>query len=226
LYKAFLFDFDGTFADTAPDLIASANYIYTKYKKPAISFEQGRAIASDGTRAFLNLRFDKKQNNLDIIALEFLDYYRKNLLQKTVLFDGISSLVALFIKEKIKWGVVTNKPREFTEKILSHYGLLNEINVLLCGDDGYPTKPAPDMLLKACHTLAIDPADIAYIGDAKRDIVAANSAKMISILACYGYLKKEDNIDSWGAQRIILSPNELSALILNERNKYKKVKNL
>ena len=213
LYKAFLFDFDGTFADTAPDLIASANYIYSKYNKPSISYEEGRAVASDGTRAFLNLRFDISQNSLEVITLEFLSYYRKNLLQKTILFDGINSLVNLLIKEKIKWGVVTNKPREFTEKILSYYGLLNKIDVLLCGDDGYPTKPAPDMLLKACQTLALNPADIAYIGDAKRDIIAANSAKMISILACYGYLKKEDNIDSWGAQRIIHSPNELSASI-------------
>ena len=194
LYKAFLFDFDGTFADTAPDLIASANYIYSKYNKPSISYEEGRAVASDGTRAFLNLRFDISQNSLEVITLEFLSYYRKNLLQKTILFDGINSLVNLLIKEKIKWGVVTNKPREFTEKILSHYGLLNKIDVLLCGDDGYPTKPAPDMLLKACQTLALNPADIAYIGDAKRDIIAANSAKMISVLACYGYLKKGDNI--------------------------------
>jgi phosphoglycolate phosphatase len=213
LYKAFLFDFDGTFADTAPDLIASANYIYSKYNKPSISYEEGRAVASDGTKAFLNLRFDISQNSLEVITLEFLSYYRKNLLQKTILFDGINSLVNLLIKEKIKWGVVTNKPREFTEKILSHYGLLNKIDVLLCGDDGYPTKPAPDMLLKACQTLALNPADIAYIGDAKRDIIAANSAKMISILACYGYLKKEDNIDSWVAEMIIHSPNELSASI-------------
>ena len=213
LYKAFLFDFDGTFADTAPDLIASANYIYSKYNKPSISYEEGRAVASDGTRAFLNLRFDISQNSLEVITLEFLSYYRKNLLQKTILFDGINSLVNLLIKEKIKWGVVTNKPREFTEKILSHYGLLNKIDVLLCGDDGYPTKPAPDMLLKACKTLSLDSSDIAYIGDAKRDIIAANSAKMISVLACYGYLKKGDNIESWGAQRIIHSPNELSASI-------------
>ena len=213
LYKAFLFDFDGTFADTAPDLIASANYIYAKYNKPSISYEEGRAIASDGTKAFLNLRFDISQSNLEVISLEFLDYYRKNLLQKTILFDGIYTLIDLLIKEKIKWGIATNKPREFTVKILSHYGLLNKIDILLCGDDGYPTKPAPDMLLKACQTLALDPEDIAYIGDAKRDIVAANSANMISILACYGYLKKEDNIDSWGAKRIIHSPSELFALI-------------
>ena len=64
LFKAFLFDFDGTFADTATDLIASANYIYTKYNKSSISYEQGRAIASDGTRAFLNLRFEDLERAL------------------------------------------------------------------------------------------------------------------------------------------------------------------
>ena len=213
LCKAFLFDFDGTFADTAPDLIASANYIYSKYSKPPISFEEGRSIASDGTKAFLNLRFDLSQSDLEKIAIEFLAYYRKNLLQKTVLFDGIKKIITLIVKEKLLWGVVSNKPSDFTEKILYHYGLLDMIDVLLCGDDGYPTKPSPDMLLKACGILNLDPEDIAYIGDAERDIIAANSAKMISILACYGYLKKEDNIEEWGAKRIIQTPIELSELI-------------
>mgnify|MGYP001311342848 CR=1 FL=1 len=218
LYQAYLFDFDGTFADTAPDLIASANHVYTKYNKPSISFEEGRAIASDGTRAFLNLRFNPNKNDLEAISLEFLDYYRKNLLQKTILFDGIKSLIDLIDKNKLRWGIVTNKPREFTEKILYHYKLLDRIDVLLCGDDGYPAKPEPDMLVKACRTLALDPPNIAYIGDAERDIIAANSAKMISILACYGYLKKEDNIEKWGAHKIIHSPRELSKLILYEQN--------
>ena len=45
--KLFLFDFDGTLVDSAPDLISSANYIFDVYQKKSISYEEGREIASD-----------------------------------------------------------------------------------------------------------------------------------------------------------------------------------
>ena len=56
--KAVLFDFDGTFGDTAPDLIHSANFIFNQHNKEILSFAEGRQIASDGIKAFLDKRFD------------------------------------------------------------------------------------------------------------------------------------------------------------------------
>ena len=65
MYKALLFDFDGTFADTAHDLIGSANYIFDKYNKTNISYQEGRAVASDGSQAILKLRFDPLTPTID-----------------------------------------------------------------------------------------------------------------------------------------------------------------
>lgn len=213
MYKALLFDFDGTFADTAHDLIGSANYIFDKYNKTNISYQEGRAVASDGSQAILKLRFDPLTPTIDKAVQEFLHHYQSNLLKKPLLFDGITKIIDLITKKNLKWGVVTNKPRQFTEKILSYHDLLDNIDTLICGDDGFKTKPAPDMLLEASLSMKIDPSNIAYIGDAHRDIVAANSANMMSILACYGYLKTTDKISSWGAKQIIQSPMELSEII-------------
>jgi phosphoglycolate phosphatase len=48
-----------------------------------------------------------------------------------------------------------------------------------------------------------------YIGDAKRDIEAANAAKMFSVVAEYGYIKDMRDIQHWQADLNIACPTKL-----------------
>jgi len=212
--KLFLFDFDGTLVDSAPDLILSANYLFDKYEKKPISYERGREIASDGVNAYLRMRFDNNYN-FDKLTEEFLTHYSSNILSNTVFFEGIPEAIEVIKKKKLYWGIVTNKSRALTEKILKFHGLINHTDILICGDDGLTPKPSPEMLIRACDSLGIDVRDAIYIGDGLRDIQAAISAKMKSVLACYGYLKTTDDIESWGADFFLQHPDEIINLVNN-----------
>jgi len=212
--KLFLFDFDGTLFDSAPDLIFSANYLFDKYQKKSISYERGREIASDGVNAYLRMRFDHNYD-FDKLTKEFLTHYSSTILTNTVFFEGIPEVIEVIKKKKLYWGIVTNKPRVLTEKILTFYGLINHADILICGDDGLTPKPSPKMLISACNSLGVDIKDTIYIGDGLRDIQAAISAKMKSVLACYGYLKTTDDIETWGADFFVQHPDEIINLVNN-----------
>jgi len=219
MIRLILFDLDGTFVDTAFDIIESANKVYKNNNKLNISYEAGREIASDGIEAFLRYRFDVQEDNFDLLSKEFLNTYNKIFLDNPLLFDGIQDLLKSIESKGVRWGIVTNKPRYFAENIIKYHDLTEKCSVLMCGDDeGFKPKPSPDLLLEACSLLDTNISDTIYVGDAHRDILSARSAKIKSVLACYGYLKKSDLIDDWDADFLIHNPLEildLDGLALN-----------
>lgn len=79
-------------------------------------------------------------------------------------------------QEGITLAVVTTDNRAPTEHTLSRLGLLPFFAALVCGDDGLPNKPAPDMALEACRQVGIAPARAAMIGDTIADMHMARQA--------------------------------------------------
>lgn len=209
MIKAYLFDFDGTIGDTFYDLTSAANFIFKKYNKSSINFILGREIASDGIDAFLSLRFDRKEYHYKKLRLEFLEYYEKHVNDNFSFFDGILDLIDNLEKNNLLWGIVTNKSRNLTQKILINSNLLNRCPLLICGDDGFKPKPSPDMLIHALKILNLSCDEVIYVGDGYRDIEASKCAKIKSVIAAYGYLKSTDKFHDWGADYVINHPDEL-----------------
>ena len=93
---------------------------------------------------------------------------------------------------------------------MKYHQLFDSCSVMMCGDDyGFKPKPSPELLIEACRLLDTNISDVIYIGDGHRDILSANSAKIKSVLACYGYLKKGDLIEEWQPNYIIHKPSEV-----------------
>jgi len=58
MIKAVLFDLDGTFADTAPDLAAALNHTRATRNLPPLPLSAIRPQASHGTRGLFKIGFD------------------------------------------------------------------------------------------------------------------------------------------------------------------------
>jgi phosphoglycolate phosphatase len=111
------------------------------------------------------------------------------------------------------WGVVTNKPRRFTQPLMKSLGLSARAACIVSGDDSHKPKPAPDTLLLACQQSNSKPDACIYVGDAERDVIAGVAAGMATVVACYGYLAEQDTPEKWGADNMINTPLELLGLL-------------
>jgi phosphoglycolate phosphatase len=88
----------------------------------------------------------------------------------------VAGLFARLQKAGILRAVVTTDHRAETIETLHLLKIENLVDYLVCGDDGFPSKPAPDMLLSACERLHIDPGRTAVVGDTLADLLMAQRA--------------------------------------------------
>ena len=72
--------------------------------------------------------------------------------------------------------VVTTDDRAPTDATLRHLGVRDMVAALVCGDDGFAIKPAPDAVFALCQALQTSPDRVAVIGDSPADIAMGRSA--------------------------------------------------
>ena len=213
--KAVLFDLDGTFADTASDLAAALNAVRASRDLPPLPLEILRPQASHGSAGLLkvgmNVTPDCSGYN-DMRAI-FLDHYANNICVKTTLFSGMSDLVDTLERRAIPWGIVTNKPDIYTLPLMKALGYADRAACLISGDTCANAKPHPEPMHKACEIIGVSPEYCLYLGDDLRDMQAANAVCMRGVIARYGYISADADLDSWYSHAIIDHPMELLKLI-------------
>ena len=207
---AVLFDFDGTLADTAPDLAAAVNRMLVEQGHAPLPLERLRPFASAGARGLLHAAFGLKPDDAEYKAMreEFLDLYAETCCRETRLFPGVAELLEELGKRGLRWGVVTNKSTRFTEEILVHLEL--KPDCVACGDTTPHLKPHPAPLLHAAEQLGLAPGRCAYLGDDLRDMKAARAAGMRPIAVEWGYHHPDNGgPGTWEADAVIAHPMDL-----------------
>ena len=208
MIQAVLFDLDGTLADTALDLGGALNTVLRRHNLPEKSIAEIRPYASHGVAGLLKIGVGMTAEHPDFAAWrqECLEAYSLCYADKTKLFDGVNEMIAELDKRGIKWGIITNKPMRFTDKLVPKLGFIIPPAVVVSGDTCGEPKPSVKPMLYACGQIHADPQHTLYVGDAERDIQAGRNAGMTTVLAEWGYISDEDDTTSWQADIRIPAP--------------------
>ncbi len=212
--RAVLFDLDGTFADTAPDLGRAVNMMRSARGLTPVALTETRRVTSLGARGLLGVGFGMTPDHADYAPMreEFLQIYENNLCCDTRLFPGIEELVDRLEAKKLPWGIVTNKAERFALPLMQQLGYSTRAACIIGGDTTGHMKPHPAPLLAAAEILACSPSMCIYVGDDERDILAGKAAGMKTVAVRFGYLNGSDP-DTWGADFVVNSPAEILNVI-------------
>lgn len=213
--RALLFDLDGTFADTAPDLAYALNETLAAFDEQPLPYEQIRPLVSHGGVALIRLGFgmEPEQQGFEERRQHLLQVYENNICRETVLFDGIQTLIEKAEMQQLPWGIITNKPAWLTEPLMRAMELDERAGCIISGDTCEHNKPHPQPMLHAAELVNTDPQHCIYIGDARRDIDAGKAAGMLTAAALYGYIETHDPPSTWDADWQIEAPQELLRLL-------------
>lgn len=215
--EAILFDLDGTLVDTAPDFFAVVNGLRQDQGKEKLADDTIREQVSNGGAALTRLAFDyPDQAGRDLASAsavfinhrqQLLDRYFDNIGTLSSFFPGFEAVITELEKQDIRWGIVTNKPRLYTDELLKKLNI--QCDVVICPDDVSKSKPDPEPLFKAAEILALQPQQCWYVGDHIRDIQAGKAADMYTLAASFGYIEADDSAENWQADAIIDAPEAL-----------------
>ena len=215
MISTILFDLDGTLVDTAPDLGHALNIQLQRHGKAALSDAVIRPFASHGSRGLIGLGFGITPADAHFFVMrdEYLNIYDTVFTRSPTLLPGIAELLQVIERKSLTWGIVTNKPRRFTQRLIESINLHERAACVVSGDDAPQPKPSPATLLMACKQVGVKPEHCVYVGDAERDIQAGKAAGMQTVVALFGYIDASDRPVEWGADAMIKAPEDLLNLL-------------
>lgn len=95
---------------------------------------------------------------------------------------GVMELFEYLKKKKIKIGLATSTQKERAERNLKNAGILEVFDDIVYGGIVANGKPAPDIYLKACENLSVEPKDAIGIEDSINGVKSSAAAGLYTIM--------------------------------------------
>ncbi len=208
--NTYIFDFDGTLANSLPSIAYFANKALNKFGLPSIPEERYKMLVGNGaanlTKGMLK-EVDADPSMFDVVYHEYCDTYDQNFSYLTEPYDGIIDMLKELKKRGCKTAVVSNKPDITTQKICS--GLFGDLIDICRGQiDGCPIKPNPTAVLEVIEQLGAEKNNCVYCGDTITDMETGKNAGLYTVGVLWGF-RDFDELKNGEPQIIVSHPNEI-----------------
>jgi HAD superfamily hydrolase (TIGR01509 family) len=179
-FHAYLFDCDGTIADSMPlhynawkQALAEWNCIYPEDLFYAWGGKPVRKIIAD-LNAMHGLAMP-----VDILSARKEALYLVQLPQLKAIPPVLEQVLAQY--GKLPLAVVSGSRRDSVVGSLTALGILDKFDTLVCAEDYVHGKPAPDAFLLGAKRLNVEPSKCLVFEDTDLGIQAATAAGMLSV---------------------------------------------
>lgn len=211
--RAVLFDLDGTLADTLADLANATNWALEQVGCPTHPIDSYRYKVGDGARELCAraLPADKQALADDVLRL-MRQRYDEHCFDLTRLYPGIADLVSALAQRRLQLAVLSNKPDEFTKRVIAHYFQPSPFVIVRGQLQNVPLKPDPTAAVQIAQELGIPPARWLYLGDTNTDMRTARGAAMHPVGVLWGFRDRDELLTS-GAAHIVAKPGDVLDLL-------------
>jgi len=177
--KAFIFDLDGTLVDALPDIQANANRALESLGyELRLSLKDTQPHVGGGAHKLASNVLGLPMEHDETMALyhAFADIYEQHPADFGKPFPGVMHVLDTLKAKGIPVSCVTAKPAKARVKVLDQMGLTPYLTLALSPEDGFPKKPAPDMLFECCRAMGVEPSETVMVGDTRFDVEAGFNA--------------------------------------------------
>jgi phosphoglycolate phosphatase len=183
-----LFDLDGTLLDSAADICAAVQQVLSEHVSEPLPFEYLKSfVGFHLDEVFTDVLPEATREQLDALIGRYKSTYLARKHASTRVYPGVVEALANLGGRK---ATATTKGTPTTRAVLDQFGLLAYFDHVQ-GTDGFPCKPAPDVLLRSIAALGAQPEVCVFVGDSAADMEAGRRAGVRTCAVRYGYGKPE-----------------------------------
>ncbi|MDF3002604.1 MAG: hydrolase, family variant 1 [Bacillota bacterium] len=193
MYKACIFDLDGTLLNTLHTIAHYSNKALEHFGFEKLPLEKYQVLCRLSYKEYYKtlLKFggcpeDQTEDLYDQIGTYDHQAYLEDALYLTRPYEGINELLEKLAEKRITLAVLTNKPDHVAQKVIT--ALFPDTFDLCVGQlPDQPAKPDPNALRRVVDLLGLQKDECIYVGDTDVDIKTAKGAGVYSIAAAWGY---------------------------------------
>jgi phosphoglycolate phosphatase len=213
MVRLLVFDLDGTLVDSSHDIAAATNAALRRVAPGAgeIPLEAILSFVGEGARVLVqrSLRHAGLSLSADEALPVYIECYAERLLDTTRLYPGIAEALAALAGPAL--AVLTNKPGDFSRRILEGLGVASRFARVLGAGDVPSRKPDPSGLFRLMAEAEAAPGETWMIGDSATDVAVARAAGVRAAGVTWGFHPVA--LRAAGPDRLIDRPLDLASLL-------------
>lgn len=213
MYKAVLFDMDGTVLDTVGDLTDAINVSLEKFGFSPRNTEEVKSFLGKGPAHFVNCAVPEGTDaatKQQVLAF-YEPYYDSHCQIRTAPYPGIMELLKTLKARGIKLAVISNK-QEPAVKALAEQHFAGLLELAVGTSASIRCKPDPSAVLAAMAKLGVEKHETLYVGDMDVDLNTARNAGIACVGVAWGFLGRK-KLESLGAEHIVDNTEQLLEFI-------------
>ncbi len=203
--KAFIFDFDGTLAETFP-MICHA--ILTAYKNLGVEPPSTEVVYANFGPSELGLLKRVTPQHAQEIFDEYIRLNKEIIAKEGMRpFNGIREVLEELVKRGMKLALITGKSKESLYLTLDAIGLSEYFSILKWGEESGSVKPK--CLREVLEELKISPEQAYYIGDSPQDILDCREVGVEVLSAAWADCADVKKLEKLSPKAILKNVNEV-----------------
>lgn len=186
-YDVFMFDFDGTLADTSEGIKNALEYALSKNKKPPM--DRGKMDCFIGPPLIESFKkyAGASDQEAEKLIRDFRERYAEKGWTEHKIYGGIPELLDRLGRAGRKIGIATCKPTAQTERVLRFNGLYERFDFVEGATLDTTRITKRDIIAHALKTHGIRPHRALMIGDTEADITGAHLNSVEAMAVGYGF---------------------------------------
>ncbi len=219
MYKAVIFDLDGTLLDTSKDLANAGNYVLSQLNLHQHTEAEFKHMIGHGIKNLVTsmLPSTARGGEMEKMALQmFKNYYSLHSADKTEPFEKTHTMIKVLKNAGVKLAVFSNKDNVLANSLVQKH-FEHAFDMSLGHIEGMKLKPDPQGLITICKELNVGQNEVLFVGDGEADVLAAKNAGIDMCCALWGYRTKQQLLDV-GATLFASTQKQVCEIALASRN--------